>query len=82
MPTRRAARGGPRRHGAELIGLRGGHPAAALPEYDCPRCGLVLDRDVTAARNILARAYPERDGAGDSPRSAQSARADALGIVA
>ena len=61
---------------------RGHERLRACRQYDCPQCGLVLDRDVNAARNILARAYPERDGAGDSPRSARSAQADALGIVA
>lgn len=57
--------------------------------YRCTSCGLVLDRDVNAARNIAVRAFGDElreswdtNGAGDSPRSAQPARAGALAIVA
>ena len=35
--------------------------------YDCANCGMVLCRDVNAARNICARAYPVRGREGTSP---------------
>ncbi|NYZ79079.1 IS200/IS605 family element transposase accessory protein TnpB [Candidatus Micrarchaeota archaeon] len=31
-------------------------------EYDCPNCGLSIDRDLNAARNILTRATPGHGG--------------------
>jgi len=34
--------------------------ALSVRVHRCPHCGLVLDRDVNAARNILARAGPAR----------------------
>ena len=36
--------------------------------YDCARCGLRLDRDVNAALNIRARAFPEARGREGFPR--------------
>ena len=36
----------------------------SVREHDCPYCGLVLDRDVNAARNILASALQNPPGRG------------------
>ena len=40
--------------------------------YDCANCGMVLCRDVNAAKNICARAYPVRGREGTSPDVART----------
>ena len=40
--------------------------------YDCGNCGLVLCRDVNAAKNICARAYPVRGREGTTPDVART----------
>ncbi len=49
------------RHTTQTCSECGGLPAVSLSlsvrRYDCAHCGLSLDRDVNAARNILKRAW-------------------------
>jgi putative transposase len=40
------------------------HKSLSVRTHVCPRCGLVLDRDHNAARNILARALEQRARSG------------------
>jgi transposase len=50
--------------------------------HTCPRCGLVEDRDVNAARTILqAGAPPSGTGANGFPDELRSPRLSAWGVV-